>query len=183
MIYSEKINCFMNIESKIILVVRTPETVGNPGQEGFGALFKSFACPLLLPELQDFPAFQGTSSLSHFKLWYLSLFSPKGGWLGRKVGVEEVKEQLPLWNDLLGMGFLNIARNLVFNWCSYLVVRILDWACWTVKPWISSINNTFSMENSIWEPYMSVSGLWLPWLKDIWKTMLLLLLAFLSVSP
>ena len=32
MIYSdfkEKINCFMNIESKIILVVPTPETVGE----------------------------------------------------------------------------------------------------------------------------------------------------------
>ena len=64
MIYSdfkEKINCFMIIESKIALVVPTPETVGDPGQEGFFALFKSFTCPLLLPELQDFPAFQGLS--------------------------------------------------------------------------------------------------------------------------
>ena len=157
---------------KIILVVPTPETVGDPGKEGFCALFKSFTCPLL-PELQDFPAFQGTSSLSHFKLWYLSLYSPKGGWLGRKVGVEEVKEQLFLWNDLLGKGFLNIAWSFGFDWHLYLVVRILDWACWTVKPWISSINCTFSMEKSIWDPYMSVSGLWLPWLKDIWKKMLL----------
>ena len=97
MIYSdfkEKINCFMIIESKIVLVVPTPETVGDPGQEGFCALFKSFTCPLLLPELQDFPTFQGTSSLSHLKLCYLSHYSPKGGWLGSKVGEDEVKEQL-----------------------------------------------------------------------------------------
>ena len=66
--FKEKIDCFRNIESKIILVVPTPETVGDPGKEGFGALFKSFTCPLLLPELQDFPAFQRTSSLSRFKL-------------------------------------------------------------------------------------------------------------------
>ena len=98
----------MNIESKIILVVPTPETVGDPGQEGFCALFKSFTCPLLLPELQDFPAFQGKSSLAHFRLKSLSHYSPKGGWLGGKVGVEEFKEQLFLWNDLLSMGFLNI---------------------------------------------------------------------------
>ena len=34
MIYSDfkkKIDCFRNIESKIILVVPTPETVGDPG--------------------------------------------------------------------------------------------------------------------------------------------------------
>ena len=84
----------MIIESKIVLVVPTPETVGDLGQEGFCALFKSFTCPLLLPELQDFPAFQGKSSLAHFRLKSLSHYSPKGGWLGRKVGVEEFKEQL-----------------------------------------------------------------------------------------